>query len=135
MSESVIHDLDILRPKPEYVRLAEHDIDVSFIPSGVAMDIMAMQQKLIELVGTSDKAKKIEAGGDEARQTFEIAADLCASITESQFPEMNKEWLLRNTDVVQLKSLMDYVTQAVSRSLEGVEDTAAKKPGAVGASP
>lgn len=128
MAEPIIHDLDVLRPKPEYVRLAGKDIDVSFIPAGIAMDIMGMQQELRDLTGTPEKLKKIEAGGKEARRSFEIAAELCAAITKSQHSEMDREWLLANTDVMQIKALMDHVTKAVFRSLEAAEDPELKKP-------
>jgi len=128
MSEPIVHDLDVLRPPKEFVRLGGKDIDVSFIPSGVAIDIMGMQQELNDLTNTPEKLKKVEAGGKEARRSFEIAAELCAAITQSQYPDMNKEWLLVNTDVIQIKALMDYVTRAVFNSLETAEDPEVKKP-------
>ena len=127
MSEPIVHDLDVLRPKPEYVRLGGNNIDVSFIPAGIAMDIMGMQDELRKLTDTPAKLKKLESGGDTAKRSFEIAAELCAAITKSQFPEMDKEWLLKNTDAVQIKVLMDHVTKAVFRSLETVEDPELKK--------
>ena len=122
MREPIVHDLDVLRPQPEYVLLGGKKIDISFIPAGVAMDMMALQQELGKLTDTPEKLKKVAAGGKDARRTFEIAADLCAAITKSQHPEMDKEWLLKNTDVLQIKALVEYVTTAVSHSLEGAED-------------
>ncbi len=122
MREPIVHDLDVLRPQPEYVLLSGKKIDISFIPAGVAMDMMALQQELGKLTDTPEKLKKVAAGGKDARRTFEIAADLCAAITKSQHPEMDKEWLLKNTDVLQIKALVEYVTAAVSHSLEGAED-------------
>ncbi len=122
MREPIVHDLDVLRPQPEYVLLGGKKIDISFIPAGVAMDMMALQQELGKLTDTPEKLKKVAAGGKDARRTFEIAADLCAAITKSQHPEMDKEWLLKNTDVLQIKALVEYVTAAVSHSLEGAED-------------
>lgn len=127
MSEPIIHDLDVLRPKPEFVRLGGMDVDVSFIPSGVAMDAMAMQQELVQLTGTPGKLKKIEEGGSEARRSFELAAELCSAITKAQHPEMDKDWLLVHTDVRQLRALMEHITKAVFHSLEGVEDEELKK--------
>jgi hypothetical protein len=124
MSEPIIHDLDVLRPPAEYVLLAGKQIDISFVPSGIALDIMGLQKELKNLTDSSEKLKKIEKGGDEARRSFEIAAELCASIISTQHPEMTKEWLLKNTDANQIKVLMDCITNAVFRSLEtGDEDT------------
>lgn len=135
MSEPIEHDLDVLRPQPEYVILGGKKIDISFIPAGVAMDIMAAQQELIKLTGTPDKVRKVEAGGKEARRSFEIVAELCASLTKSQYPEMDKEWLLKYTDVVQIKALLEFVSKAVIRSLESAEDDEIKKPAATEESP
>ena len=131
MSEVIVHDLDVLRPAKEYVRLGGKEIDVSFIPAGIAIDIMGMQQDLVKLTGTPEKIKRIEAGGDAAKKSFEIAAELCAAITKNQHPEMDKEWLLKNTDVVQIKALMEHITKAVYHSLESAEDKEIKKPQAV----
>ncbi len=122
MREPIVHDLDVLRPQPEYVLLDGKKIDISFIPAGVAMDMLTLQQELGKLTDTPEKLKKVAAGGKDARHTFELAADLCAAITKSQHPEMDKEWLLKNTDVLQIKALVEYVTAAVSHSLEGAED-------------
>ena len=127
MADPIVHDLDVLRPSPEYVRLGGKDIDVSFIPSGIAMDIMGLQQELVKLTGTPEKLKKIDSGGKETRRSFEIAAEVCAGITKGQHEEMDKEWLLAHTDVVQIKALMDYVMKAVFRSFEGAEDKEIKK--------
>ncbi len=117
----VVYDLDVLRPSPEYIVLATKKLDISFIPSGIAIDIMDMRQKMEKLTDTPAKLKKIEAGGKEAIQSFQIAAGICAKITESQHKEMTKEWLLKNTDVRQLKVLIERVTNAVFKSLEGMD--------------
>lgn len=136
MGDPIIHDLDVLRPRPEYVRLGGKDIDISFIPSGVAIDIMSIQQELQKLTGTPEKMKKIKAGGAEAKRSFEIAAELCAAITQVQHPEMDKEWLLIHTDVLQIKALMDFVTKAVMISVKEAEDPELKKqPAAEGKNP
>ena len=120
MSENkIIHDLDILRPQAEYVILASKKIDISFIPSGVAIDIISMRQKMERLTDTPEKIKKLEEGGKEAIESFEIAAELCAKITECQYKEMTKEWLLEKTSIIQLQKLIEYITEAVSKSLGG----------------
>lgn len=112
-----IHDLDILRPEPEFVKLAGKKIDISYIPSGVALDIMSLRQDLEALTDSEEKLEKIKEGGEEAQKSFEISAEICAKITQAQHEEMDKEWLLTNTDIMQLNALIEYVTNAVFRSL------------------
>ena len=131
----VIHDLDILRPAPEYVKLAGKEIDISFIPSGIAIDITNLEEKLHELAGTKEKMEEVEAGGEAATKAFELSAQLCAVITSSQHEEMTKDWLLKNTNVWQLRRLMDYISKAVYASLDLAKDGKSKKPAAVKASP
>ena len=123
----IIHDLDILRPQPEFVRLAGKKIDISFIPSGIAIDITQLQSELAELTDTPEKMESIKTGGGDASKTFDIAATICAKITEAQHSEMTKEWLLKNTDVIQIKALMDHISRTVFKSLEASGDDELKK--------
>ena len=131
----VIHDLDILRPAPEYVKLAGKEIDISFIPSGIAIDITNLEDRLHELVGTKEKMEEGEAGGKGAEKAFDLSAELCAVITSSQHKEMTKDWLLKNTNVWQLRRLMDFISKAVYASLDLAKDGKSKKSAAVKASP
>jgi hypothetical protein len=117
-----IHDLDILRPEAEFVVLGKKKIDISFVPSGVALDIMKLREELEGLADTPEKIKKIEAGGKEAVRSFDITAEVCSKITQNQHSEMTKEWLLKNTSVVQLKALVEHITTAVFKSLGEVDE-------------
>lgn len=127
----IVHDLDVLRPSPEYVKLAGKEIDISFIPSGIAIDIENIQEKMRELTDTPAKMKKIQNGGREAVASFDIMAELCARITSSQHEEMTKDWLLKHTDIFQIKALMEYVIKATTKSFESIEDEDLKKQPAV----
>lgn len=131
----IVYDLDILRPSPKYVLLASKKIDISFIPSGVAIDIMEMRQQLEKFADTPEKIKKIEEGGKEALDTFHITAAICAKITQTQHEEMTKEWLLQNTSVIQLQRLVEHISDAVFASLESVEDDTGKNQKAVKTTP
>ena len=42
--------------------------------------------------------------------------------------EMTKDWLLKHTDVIQVRALMDHITKAVFKSLESAEEPELKKP-------
>jgi len=135
MGNPIVHDLDILRPPSVYVKLGGKKIDIGFIPSGIAVDIMKLQSELTGLTDSPEKLKQVAEGGEEAQRGFEIAAELCAAITRNQYPEMDKEWLMKNTDIVQIKALMDHITQAVFRNLQSVDDPEIKKPEATEANP
>ena len=123
MAEPLIHDLDTLRPPPEYVILAGKKIDISFVPSGVALDISRVLRKLQALDVSEENVD------ETAEEGVEIMADLCALITVKQQSEMTKDWLLANTSSIQLRALMERITDAMNRSIEGMrEGEASKKP-------
>ena len=111
MDKAKIHDLDVLRPPQEFVRLGGNDIDISFIPSGVAIDVMSMQDQLTAIQGETD---------DISKERFALVAELCAKITENQYPKMDKAWLLKNTDVLQLKRLIELISEGITKSLASV---------------
>ena len=135
MAEPIVHDLDVLRPPSVYVKLAGKKIDIGFIPSGIAIDIMKLKDELMSLTDSPEKIERIENGGEEALRSFEIAAELCAAITKSQYPEMDKAWLLKNTDAVQMQALMQRITEAVFDSIQTVEDEETKNLSAAGVNP
>jgi len=127
-----VQDLDILRPPPEYVRLSGKDIDISFVPAGVALEMMVLQDQLDELADTPEKIERLQNNRELALRMFDVQAEYCAKLTSAQYPEMDKAWLLRNTSVRQLKILINQVTRAVMQSLDTVEDEEIKKAAAVG---
>ena len=112
---SIIADLDTLRPKSEYVKLGGNDIDISFVPSGVAIDLLGLKKELDDLAVEKDKNPVSE------KKAFELVADMCAMITEAQYPDMTKKWLMKNTTINQLYALMMHVYRGVNESL-GVDD-------------
>ena len=130
MDEPIIHDLDILRPPPEYVVLAGKKIDISFVPSGVAVDISNVLRRLQEVnINPDDLDESAEEG-------VEIMAELCALITKKQHPDMDANWLLVNTNSVQLRLLMEHITDAMNRSIASIkENESSKKSPAAGTSP
>ncbi len=93
MSENktqAIQDLDVLRPPAEYVRLGGKDIDISFIPSGVAIDRMALQDKINDLVDTPEKLAKVREGGEaamEAANAPRTISHVLLNIIDPAFPE------------------------------------------------
>lgn len=132
----VIQDLDVLRPTPEYVRLGGKDIDISFVPAGVAIDILGLQDQMTELAGSDEAVERLTKDRDASVRLFDLQAEYCAKLTSAQFPEMDKDWLLKHTSVRQLKILIARVTSAVTRSLAAVEDEEVKKASAAeGTSP
>ena len=127
MAEPIIHDLDVLRPPPEYVILSGKKIDIGFIPSGLAIAITNESRKLQELAADPGKLKEMDDGGPAAADSFEILAGMCATITSVQHEEMTKAWLLENTNLQQLSVLAAHISAAVNRSMATIQDESLKK--------
>jgi len=112
-----ILDLDILRPAKKSVKLNGKTIDVSFIPTGITFDI----DEIIKEMGKMDM-EKVQTGGPEAKKAFDLSVELCACFCSCQYPEMNKSWLLNNTDVVQISKLVDKIKKLLTLAYAGAEE-------------
>lgn len=133
MAEPIIHDLDVLRPPPEYILLAGKKIDIGFIPSGLAIAITNESRKLQKM--GPERIAEAEAGGGAAAESFEILAEMCSTITHVQHEEMTKGWLLENTNLQQLSVLAAHISAAVNRSMADIQDESLKKRQATGKAP
>lgn len=127
--EPIIHDLDKLKPPPQYIRILGRQIDVSVIPSGVALEIMQSYEDLKEAAAAEDLAA---SDGARARQILEQTLDLCLKVIRRPFSwrhlaewwqsrRFTKRWLIRNTDIVQLRTFIDRTIALIFKSMEGVE--------------
>lgn len=116
-----ILDLDVLKPPARYILLSGKKLDIAFIPSGIALEVMARQNELMDLASEENLAE-IAKGGEVARSSFDIAAEICALITSAQDPEVNKEYLLNHTNIQQLNALISAVTSGVFASLSSMDD-------------
>jgi len=112
-----IEDLDILRPAKKFIKLNGKEIDVSFVPTGITFDIADITKEMANF-----DIKKIEAGGAEAKEAFNLAVKLCACFCLNKHPEMDETWLLQNTDVVQIRALSDKIKKLLTQAYAGVEE-------------
>jgi hypothetical protein len=122
MGKLKIYDLDVLRPAKKLIRLGGKTIDISFIPSGKAIAVLQLKEQLDELTNTDKKLEAVETDNAIAVKSFNLAAEICSMFTSNEHAEMDKEWLLQNTDVIQLKRLIELVVETVYKSLELTDD-------------
>lgn len=111
-----ILDLDILRPKPQKVKLAGHTIDVSFIPVGITFDI---DEIVNELAKYDEEA--LRKGGEEARKAFDLAVRMCALFCSVHHEEMDEDWFRANVSPQQVNALAEVLKDTLTKSYEGVE--------------
>jgi len=107
-----ILDLDKLIPDQRLIRLAGKEIDVSKVPTRVVLEI--------------EKNKgKLQSGGDE---TFDMLLDLVCKICRPSFPEITTDWLVDNTDFVQLQALLEFVMKPIREKAEKAAGKNAESP-------
>lgn len=80
-------DLDVLRPDAEIVKIGGKEIDVSFIPCGIAFELDEIMQDVFAIT-------KESLDNDPAMQkkAFDIGVRLCSAFCKHIYPEMNENW-------------------------------------------
>jgi len=111
-----IVDLDALRPKKVIVKLGGKEIDVSFIPCGITFDVDEITRRLYGF-----DMDKVQAGGQETNDAFNIALELCSTFCTVRNPEMTVEWFRENTDPIQVNQLATIIQETLARSYAGAE--------------
>lgn len=101
MAQEIL-DLDKIITAERIVRLAGKDIDVSKIPSRVTLEI-------------AEKSDKLKTGSDES---FPIMLDLVVKICKPSFPEITKDWIIDNTDLNQLLTLIEFILKPIKDRTE-----------------
>ena len=111
---SNIVDLDKLKPEQEQVKLAEHIIDVSFIPLGITFEVDDIVRELSE-VGTL-------SGKEAEKKAFDLTVRLCSVFCTHKYPEMTEQWFLDNTNPQQVKYLAEEISKSLTRDYKAVEE-------------
>jgi len=109
---TAIVNLDLLIPEKKVLILDGKEINYSVITSGIALKFIEMKDRLIDL---ADDVKKDD---NKAKDSFNTSAEICALVTSAQYEEMTKEWLLEHTVLLQLKKLIELITEGIMASLE-----------------
>lgn len=122
-------DLDILRPTPRAVKIADKTIDVSFIPVAITFRVDEITKKLFGF--TTEQLEKDPKAAEEA---FRLSIRLCALFCEHKYPELNEAWFMANATPGQIQVFAAQITQTLVESMEGLSRYAAKNgEGAKGA--
>ena len=102
MAKPELLDLDKLIPDKRAIKLAGREIDVSKVPTRVVLEIEKNKDKL-------------KSGSDE---TFDLMLDLVCKIIKPSFPEITVDWLVDNTDFMQLQALLEFVMKPIREKAE-----------------
>ena len=119
-----ILDLDVLRPTPKLVKLAGHEIDVSFVPCGITFELNDLMTQ-----ATGLDMKEVEKGGAQAKEGFDLALQMCALFCSIEHPELDTQWFRAHTSPVQICALAEVIKDTLMSSLEGVEGYQKNFPG------
>lgn len=103
-----ILDLDKLIPDQRIVRLAGKDIDVSKVPTRVVLEI---------------EKNKDQLQGDGS---FNMVLDMACKICKPSFPEITVDWLIDNTDINQLRAMLEFIMKPIREKAEKAATKAGK---------
>lgn len=109
-----ILDLDAIRPPERKIKLAGKEIDVTLVPFDAMLDILDNYDKF-KVLGT---AKEADLKGDELKSMMTWLYETTMKICARSDGEITKEWLEKNTDIVQMIALMGFVIQPLLEKLE-----------------
>lgn len=90
-------DLDKLIDKKRIIKLAGKEIDVSRIPSKVSLGLLERYEEIDE------------DNSDSMDRTFDLIMD----IVKPQNPDITKDWIIENTDLIQLMAFIEFVIKPV----------------------
>jgi hypothetical protein len=117
--KTVILDLDTLIPEKRIIKLAGKEIDVSMIPSRVMLKVIKKLDVFAEM------------GENLSDDSFFEIADIAVDICKRSFPEITVEWLIDNTDIIQLIELLQFIVSPLRSKIEKNLQTAQLKQVAI----
>lgn len=112
----LIKDFDKMIKKEKYAILSGVTIDVSTIPSRVAVLLSSYQAKM-------------KSGEIAPEDMFYEMVDLAARVCAVKNPEITADWILDNTDVATLSQFIKYVLAVTEEAID-TEKKSETEPGA-----
>lgn len=112
-------DLDVLNPagqRGKVFMLNGHEIDVSFIPTGITFEVDEITQELQKY-----SMETLQKGGKEARKALELLIRLCALFCAVQYPEMDERYFKTKTSPVQVEKLATAISDTLIKTFEDME--------------
>lgn len=105
MNESLIRDFNTVIPRKRIAKLAGEEIDVTLIPSRIALELSIFRDKVLDM-------KSFE---EVQRKSLELVAKVC----QVKNPKITVDWLLDNTHYEQLIGFIDFVLEPLLKTGAG----------------
>jgi hypothetical protein len=120
-----IIDLDILKPTGRIIQIGGKKIEISFIPLAITFAVDEITKKLFAY-----QAAELQEDMKKAEEAFNLSVKLCALFCEHNYPDINEQWLRKNTTVGQIQVLVSEITKTLTESMQGLERYAKNAAGA-----
>ncbi len=117
-NKPIIHNLDEKQNPPEYIRLGGIDMDISFIPCGVAIPLTKAYDEWIDFLNKAGGENEIRNNPDKAQESAELIVKVVATFTKFFDKQLNEDWLLKHTDMKNLGFAMTKIIQAISNNVK-----------------
>lgn len=98
-AEENIKDFDILAPPKRLARIGGEIVDVSFIPTRIALEIMSL--------GDFDETSF-------SAEIFDKVVDVTVKICQRSNPKITREWIIDNIEPMTLMKFLVYAVESLS---------------------
>ena len=112
-NKPIIHNLDEKQNPPEYIRLGGIDMDISFIPCGVAIPLTKAYEEWREHYNKHG-IDNIRKNNDIAQENNLLIAKTVSVFTTYADEKINEDWLLKNLSVENLGFVFKKIMGAIS---------------------
>jgi len=132
MNKLIIHDLDIIKPQAEYIKMGNRKINISDMTTGKVLIALKEYDDLDGLLKNAEIKEELKKRGEDFNTVvFNKTIDICIKILKEPFKGNNffawyktryisKKWLMK-FHIRQLKAFLETFKDAVFNSLKSGE--------------
>lgn len=114
-NHTTVLDLDTLLPEQKIVKLKDIEFDVTEMPLGLSMKMVAFQN---ELSDSEDTMVQLEA-----------IADMILSVLRLSKPDLTLEWVKESISMQKMMQLIDFVVSDINDTVSSEEVTTGESEG------
>lgn len=128
MSQPIIHNLDERNNPPEFLKIGGIQMDISFIPCGVAIPLLNAYDAWIEHVKNSGGEDGIKNDLNKAHENAMLMAKTLSVFTKFYDNRLDEDWVLKNITMQSLGfAIIKLVNIIVGKNSESSSSESKKK--------
>lgn len=131
-NNKIVHNLDEKQNPPEIIILGGVEMDISFIPCGVAIPLTQAYDEWTEHIKISGGKEGIENSTENAHKAAMLMAKVLSIFTKFHNESLDEEWILKHVSMQNLGFAITRIIRAISGNVtiqnkDVVEEDSKKK--------